>query len=174
MTREELERMAGQAIGDPPARAMDVSEALARLDERYRAAKEEVDRLRDQNRAADEEISHLRDQNRAADEEISRLRARIGELEGARDAKDACDYAFGTLRKKPPLGLVPRSIRDFERVSEILEALGRYNDAGKPVPREWLAELEEKIRKEEPAGVGGVFFAPDMQPKTQLVQEVTR
>jgi len=76
--------------------------------------------------------------------------------------------------QKPPLGLVPRSVRDFERVSEILEALGRYNDAGKPVPREWLAELEEKIRKEEPAGVGGVFFAPDMQPKTQLVQEVTQ
>lgn len=159
MTREELERMAGPAIGDPPARAMEASEALARLDERYRAAKEEADRLREQTRAADEEIS--------------RLRARIGELEGARDAKDACDYALGAMLKMPPLGLVPRSVRDAERVSEILEALGRYNDAGKPVPREWLAELDEKIRKEEPAGVGGVFFAPE-RPKGQPIQECAR
>lgn len=174
MTREELERMAGPAIGDPPARAMDASEALARLDERYRAAKEEIERLREANLAANEDIVRLREANREADEDIVHLRDRIHELEGARDAKDACDYAFGAMRKKPPLGLVPRSVRDFERVSEILEALGRYNDAGKPVPREWLAELEEKIRKEEPAGVGGVFFAPDMQPKTQLVQEVTQ
>lgn len=50
---------------------------------------------------------------------------------------------------KPPLGLIPRFIRDSERASEILEALGRYNDAGKPVPQEWLNELCERIRKEE-------------------------
>ena len=136
MTREELERMAGPAIGDPPARAMDASEALARLDERYRAAKEEADRLREQTRAADEEIIHLRD--------------RIHELEGARDAKDACDYAFGALRKKPPLGLVPRFIRDEERAREILEAIGRYNDAGEPVPVNWIWELEQKLRTKEP------------------------
>lgn len=49
---------------------------------------------------------------------------------------------------KPPLGLVPRFIRDEERVREIIEALGRYNDVGKPVPQEWLNELCERIRKE--------------------------
>ena len=31
--------------------------------------------------------------------------------------------------QKPPLGLVPRSIRDRERCNEILEAIGRYNHA---------------------------------------------
>lgn len=154
MTREELERMAGPPIGDPPARAMDVSEALARLDERYRAAKEEADRLREQTRAADEEILHLRD--------------RIHELEGARDAKDACDYAFGALRKKPPLGLVPRFIRDEERAREILEAIGRYNDAGEPVPVNWIWELEQKLRTKEPDD--GRFTGPCKEPK--LPEEV--
>ena len=47
--------------------------------------------------------------------------------------------------KKPPLGLVPRYIRDGERVTEILEAIGRYNDAGQPVPQEWLDELAAKV-----------------------------
>lgn len=49
--------------------------------------------------------------------------------------------------QKPPLGLVPRSIRDRERCQEILEAIGRYNEAGKPVPSEWLEELSKKLTK---------------------------
>ena len=49
---------------------------------------------------------------------------------------------------KPPLGLVPRWLHDSHRVGEILEALSRYNEAGKPVPQEWLDELNEKIKKE--------------------------
>ena len=56
---------------------------------------------------------------------------------------------IGTAKHtKPPLGLVPRFIRDEARVSEILEAIARYNEVGKPVPVEWLDELNEKIRKE--------------------------
>ena len=47
--------------------------------------------------------------------------------------------------QKPPLGLVPRSIRDRERCQEIIEAIGRYNEAGKPVPAEWLEELSDKL-----------------------------
>ena len=52
-------------------------------------------------------------------------------------------------QSKPPLGLVPRRLHDSRRVGEILEALSRYNEAGKPVPQEWLDELNEKIKKEE-------------------------
>lgn len=163
------------AISDPPAQVMDASEALARLDERYRAAKEEADRLREQTRAADEEIAHLREQHRKDDEAVARLEAQcirlqdmIHELEGARDAKDACNYALGALRKKPLFGLVPRFIRDEERAREILEAIGRYNDAGEPVPVNWIWELEQKLRTKEPDD--GRFPGPCKEPK--LPEEV--
>lgn len=62
--------------------------------------------------------------------------------------EDVTKYIGSAKHTKPPLGLVPRFIRDESRVSEILEAIGRYNEAGKPVPVEWLDELNEKIRKE--------------------------
>ena len=56
---------------------------------------------------------------------------------------------IGTAKHtKPPLGLVPRFIRDEARVKEILEAIARYNEVGKPVPQEWLDELNEKAPKE--------------------------
>jgi hypothetical protein len=66
--------------------------------------------------------------------------------------KDCVDevakYIGSAKHTKPPLGLVPRFIRDEERVREIIEAIDRYNEAGKPVPQEWLDELNEKTRKE--------------------------
>ena len=55
---------------------------------------------------------------------------------------------------RPPLGLVPRCIRDMERVTEILEAIGRYNEAGQPVPKEWLEELAYMLpRSKQPTKV---------------------
>jgi len=42
---------------------------------------------------------------------------------------------------KPPLGLKPRSIHEKERITEILEAMKRYNDVGKSIPLEWANEL---------------------------------
>ena len=62
--------------------------------------------------------------------------------------EDVTKFIGTAKHTKPPLGLVPRFIRDEERVSEILEAIARYNEVGKPVPQEWLDELNEKIRKE--------------------------
>lgn len=70
--------------------------------------------------------------------------------------------------QKPPLGLVPRFIRDEERAREILEAIGRYNDAGEPVPVNWIWELEQKLRKKEPDD--GRFPGPCKEPK--LPEEV--
>ena len=62
---------------------------------------------------------------------------------------DIENYIGMAKHTKPPLGLVPRFIRDEARVKEILEAIGRYNEAGKPVPQEWLDELNEKAPKEK-------------------------
>lgn len=63
------------------------------------------------------------------------------------DCQKAIEDFLGSARHtKPPLGLVPRFIRDEARVKEILEAIGNYNNAGLPVPKEWLDELNEKTK----------------------------
>ena len=62
--------------------------------------------------------------------------------------EDVAKFIGTAKHTKPPLGLVPRFIHDEARVKEIIEAIGRYNEVGKPVPVEWLNELNEKIRKE--------------------------
>ncbi len=43
---------------------------------------------------------------------------------------------------KPPLGLKPINIHHQERYLEILEAIKRYVEAFKEVPKEWIAEME--------------------------------
>lgn len=70
----------------------------------------------------------------------------------AKCIEDLKNYIGTARHTKPPLGLVPRFIRDEARVAEILEAVARYNEVGKPVPVEWLNELNEKIRKEANEG----------------------
>lgn len=66
------------------------------------------------------------------------------------NCREDIEHYVGTAKHtKPPLGLIPRFIRDEARVKEILEAIGRYNENGKPVPIEWLDELNEKIKKED-------------------------
>ena len=47
------------------------------------------------------------------------------------------------LEKMPPLGLVPRFVRDSERGCEILDAMGRYVAKGWRIPEDWLLELRE-------------------------------
>lgn len=42
---------------------------------------------------------------------------------------------------KPPLGLRPKFIAYSERLKEIHEAIGRYLDAGKAIPQEWIDEF---------------------------------
>lgn len=68
--------------------------------------------------------------------------------------KDIENYVGTARHTKPPLGLVPRFVRDSERCREILAAIERYNDAGKPVPGEWLEELNERMPKQRAEGGG--------------------
>lgn len=42
-----------------------------------------------------------------------------------------------------PAGPKPRCLHDEERIAEIQAAIDRYRDADRPVPSEWLEELEE-------------------------------
>ena len=50
---------------------------------------------------------------------------------------------------KPPLGLRPKFIADRHRMIEIFEAILRYVDADKKVPKKWIKELNVLI-KEQP------------------------
>jgi len=49
--------------------------------------------------------------------------------------------------KKPPLGLIPRKIKDQQRLEEILEALDRYIYAKKAIPINWIEEYNELCEK---------------------------
>lgn len=60
-------------------------------------------------------------------------------------AKQIDDFSV----KKPPLGLVPRYIRDEQRAREIIDAILRYIDNGRPVPHEWIDELAERTTVKE-------------------------
>lgn len=55
-------------------------------------------------------------------------------------------------RDKPPIGLRPRWIVQALRIREILEAMGRYNSVGKPIPEEWSEELDELFAAQREAG----------------------
>ena len=46
------------------------------------------------------------------------------------------------IESHPPLGLKPERIWRRERRIEIAEAVMRYVQADKPIPHEWLDELE--------------------------------
>lgn len=45
----------------------------------------------------------------------------------------------------PPIGLIPKFVRDQERAREILAAMDRYIDAGKKIPRAWVEELTQLV-----------------------------
>lgn len=45
--------------------------------------------------------------------------------------------------EKPPLGVMPRHIWDRKRQTELAEAMQRYLEAGKHIPKEWIDEYNE-------------------------------
>lgn len=47
------------------------------------------------------------------------------------------------MKKRPPLGLIPKHLWDEERLEQIEEAIHRYRNAGHPVPFEWEQEKME-------------------------------
>ncbi|MEW6060947.1 MAG: hypothetical protein AB1600_03300 [Bacteroidota bacterium] len=49
--------------------------------------------------------------------------------------------------KKPPLGLVPRFLRDEERLNEIVEAVTRHLSHPAEIPVEWIAEYNEIVTR---------------------------
>ena len=53
-----------------------------------------------------------------------------------------------TEHKKPPLGLIARSIHARQRAIDILSAMSRYVDADKPIPRDWMIELSDLYGEE--------------------------
>ncbi len=42
---------------------------------------------------------------------------------------------------KEPLGLVPSYVRQKMRITEILAAMNRYNEADLAIPEDWMDEL---------------------------------
>ena len=55
---------------------------------------------------------------------------------------------------KPPIGLIPKFVRDTERGLEIMQAVERYLNAGHRIPREWAKEfLRLDIYKRETHGI---------------------
>lgn len=45
--------------------------------------------------------------------------------------------------EKPPLGLKPRWVHDEQRMNAILNAMERFTESNKAIPKEWIAELGE-------------------------------
>lgn len=49
------------------------------------------------------------------------------------------------MSTSPPIGLIPKFVRDRERALEVLAAMNRYVEAGKKIPSAWLLELTELV-----------------------------
>lgn len=50
------------------------------------------------------------------------------------------------MAEKPPVGLIPKYLRQAERAREIVAAINRYLEAGKyDIPNEWAKELDELL-----------------------------
>jgi hypothetical protein len=56
------------------------------------------------------------------------------------------------VNEKPPLGIAPRYIIDEQRAREIIFGILRFIDARRPVPREWLEELFDRVNIKEEGG----------------------
>ena len=44
---------------------------------------------------------------------------------------------------KPPLGITPRRVHDEHRLIAIVDAMFRYSEVEKDIPKVWYAELHE-------------------------------
>lgn len=47
------------------------------------------------------------------------------------------------IPEKPPLGIMPRYVWDKKRRVELSEAMQRYMEANKSIPKEWIDEYNE-------------------------------
>ena len=51
--------------------------------------------------------------------------------------------------EKPPLGLIPRYIHREQRVDDIKSAILRFMERNYPIPKKWIKEYNELIKKPE-------------------------
>ncbi len=53
--------------------------------------------------------------------------------------------------KKPPLGIIPRNIHREHRIDDIRAAVYRHMDATHPIPKKWIKEYNNLIKKTNPS-----------------------
>lgn len=55
-------------------------------------------------------------------------------------------YSVSNCAIKPPLGLVPKWVRQKERYEEVCQAIARYYNANREIPTEWVEEYNELVK----------------------------
>ena len=55
-------------------------------------------------------------------------------------------YNASNCAIKPPLGLVPKWVRQKERYEEVCQAIARYYNANREIPTEWIEEYNELVK----------------------------
>lgn len=69
-----------------------------------------------------------------------------GSVPASRDSKDEDpDMDESPAVDKPPIGIKPRKIHDFQRLTELFTAVLRYMESEKKVPWEWVDEIRDLI-----------------------------
>lgn len=53
------------------------------------------------------------------------------------------DFVEASIITKPPIGLTPKWLWIEQRRNEIVKAMGRYKEAGLPIPKKWTKELHQ-------------------------------
>ncbi len=64
-------------------------------------------------------------------------------LQAEKEGRAMDQYNEPRQAKKPPLGIKPRWLHDYERMADLADAMQRYEKASCPIPPEWLDELKE-------------------------------
>ena len=54
---------------------------------------------------------------------------------------------MNVMNEKPPLGLIPKYVREAERLKEVGSAIWRYLDACEVIPMKWIEEYNELVKK---------------------------
>ena len=66
-------------------------------------------------------------------------------MENTKNEKQCAIHDVSNSAVRPPLGLVPKWVRQKERYYEVCGAIARYYDAGKKIPIEWVEEYNELV-----------------------------
>lgn len=113
------------------------------------AAYKQRDILREQANACRKRLLEDKDYQKELEQSgIRTLKANEGHIQQVRRADESDQWAGFDARfkdlGKPPLGLIPRHIREQQRLEEIKEAIARTKTSG--YPPEWREEADD-LRK---------------------------